>query len=39
METPIKLKEDKQEDWEHDSQQIALAKSLSGRAPTPFASL
>ncbi|GCE04932.1 deoxyribonuclease IV [Dictyobacter aurantiacus] len=30
METPIKLDENGKEDWEHDSQQIALARELAG---------
>jgi deoxyribonuclease-4 len=28
LETPIKLKDDGKEDWEHDQQQLELAKSL-----------
>jgi deoxyribonuclease IV len=28
LETPIKLKDDGKEDWEHDKQQLELAKSL-----------
>ncbi|GLV58191.1 putative endonuclease 4 [Dictyobacter sp. S3.2.2.5] len=30
METPIKLDENGKEDWEHDSQQVALARELAG---------
>ena len=31
METPIKTNEDDKEDWVHDAEQIALAKTLAGR--------
>lgn len=30
LETPIKLRDDGKEDWEHDKQQLELAKSLMG---------